>query len=178
MPIVRRLARPLLAASFISAGVDAALHPRSRAEGMRPVVQRLAPALRLPQDPELFVRANGAAMAGAGGLLALGRLPRLSALALVATLLPATYSEHAFWQEKDPQARRASRKLFLRDAGLLGGALLAMVDTEGRPGALWLGRHAVRQTEKAGRTAGRRAGRHVGKARRRVEKAGREAISH
>jgi uncharacterized membrane protein YphA (DoxX/SURF4 family) len=157
MTIVRRLARPLLAVPFISAGADAALHPLPRAEAIRPLVQRVAPALKLPADPELLVRANGMVMAGAGTLLALGRMPRLSSLALVATLLPATWADHAFWQEKDPQARRDRRTLFLREAGLLGGALLALVDTEGRPGLAWRGRQAIGQAEKAGQRAAREA---------------------
>jgi putative oxidoreductase len=166
MTIVRRLARPLLAAPFVSAGADAALHPAAKAEGLRPLVQRAAPPLRLPQDPEVFARANGAVMAGAGVLLALGRLPRLSSLALVATLVPTTYAEHAFWQEKDPQARRAQRAFFLRNAGLLGGALLALVDTEGRPGLAWRGRRAVKKAEKAGKRAAREARRTTREARK------------
>ena len=173
---MRRLARPLLAASFVSAGADAALHPAPKAEGLRPLVQRVAPPLRLPQDPEVFARANGAVMAGAGTLLAFGRLPRLSALALVATLLPTTYAEHAFWQEKDPQAKRAQRALFLRDAGLLGGALLALVDTEGRPGLAWRGRRAVKQAEKAGRRAAKDAKRTTREARRTAQLAKANAV--
>ena len=172
---MRRLARPLLAASFVSAGADAALHPAPKAEGLRPLVQRVAPPLRLPQDPEVFARANGAVMAGAGTLLAFGRLPRLSALALVATLLPTTYAEHAFWQEKDPQEKRAKRAMFLRDAGLLGGALLALVDTQGRPGLAWRGRRAVQQAEKAGKRAARETRRTTREAKRTAQFSARRA---
>jgi len=175
MTIVRRLARPLLAASFIAAGVDAALHPRSKAEAVRPLVQRIPAAARLPQDPEVFVRVNGIVMAGAGTLLALGRLPRLSALALAATLAPTSYADHAFWHEKEPVARRDQRGLLLRDAGLLGGTLLALVDTEGRPGLAWRGRRAVRRAEKAGKRAAREARRSTGEARRSARSAGRSA---
>src|SRR5450755_1111161 len=117
MSIVRRLARPLLAASFIADGVDAVLHPMARAEAARPLVDRLAPPLGLPEDAEVFVRGNGAVMASAGVLFALGRLPRLSSLVLAVTLVPTTYAEHAFWNEKDPQARRAQLGLFLKNAG-------------------------------------------------------------
>jgi len=177
MTIVRRLARPLLAVSFISAGVDAALHPRPRAEAMRPLVRRIPAAAHLPQDPEVFVRANGVVMAGAGALLALGRLPRLSALALAATLVPATYADHAFWQEKDATARRDQRALFLRDAGLLGGTLLALVDTEGRPGLAWRGRRAVRSAEKAGKRAAREARRTTHATRRSAREARRSVTA-
>jgi len=170
MPIVRRLARPLLAASFVSAGADAVRHPQERAEALRPVAARIAPALRLPQDPVVLTRVNGAVMVGAGALLALGRAPRLASLALVATLLPTAYSEHAFWQEKDPQARGTQRALLLRDAGLLGGALLALVDTEGRPGLSWRARRAAQQAEKASRRAGKQARRTTREARKQARR--------
>lgn len=169
MTVVRRLARPLLAAPFVASGADAALHPMASAETVRPLVARVAPPLRLPQDPELFVRANGAAMAGAGVLLALGRLRRLSALALVATSVTTIYADHAFWQEKDPDARRERRATFLREAGLLGGALLALVDTEGRPGLAWWGRHAVDRAGKTRRHAAREARRTAREAKRRLD---------
>src|SRR5687768_2655323 len=97
MSIVRRLARPLLAAPFVLEGVEHVRHPGPRVESARPVVSRLAQPLRLPDDPEMLVRANGAAMAVAGSLLATGRLPRLAAAVLAATVVPATYVENAFW---------------------------------------------------------------------------------
>ena len=80
MTVVRRLARPMLAAMFVDGGLDALRHPsaqlaKARAGG--PQARRAAAAC--PDDPELLVRANGAAMVGAGALLATGRLPRLRA---------------------------------------------------------------------------------------------------
>ena len=176
MSIVRRIARPLLAASFVAAGLDAVLHPMPRAEAARPLVDRLAPSLGLPEDPELLVRANGALTVAAGTLLALGRLPRLSSLVLAATLVPSTYTEHAFWQEKDPQSRRTQRTLFLKNAGLLGGTLLAAVDTDGRPGLAWRGRRAVRQAENAGRRAARDARRSAKHARSTARLEARQAL--
>jgi uncharacterized membrane protein YphA (DoxX/SURF4 family) len=176
MSIVRRIARPLLAASFVATGIDAVLHPMPKAEAARPVVDRLAPSLGLPEDPELFVRANGALTAAAGTLLALGRIPRLSSLVLAATLLPSTYLEYAFWQEKDPRERRLQRALFLKNAGLLGGTLLAAVDTEGRPGLAWRGRRAVQQAEKAGRRAAREARRSAKHARTTARLEARQAL--
>jgi uncharacterized membrane protein YphA (DoxX/SURF4 family) len=175
MTLVRRLARPLLAAVFVQNGVDAFLHPAPRADAVRPLAQRAA-AAGLPDDPELLVRANGAVMAGAGALFALGRLPRLSALAMVATLAPTTYAEHAFWAEKDPERRRAQRRSFLENLGLLGGTLLATVDTEGRPGLAWRGRNAVHQAEKSARRATRDAKRASRQARRAAKAEAREAV--
>jgi uncharacterized membrane protein YphA (DoxX/SURF4 family) len=157
MSLVRRLARPLLAASFVAAGVDAVLHPMPRAEQLRPLVDRLAPPVGLPADAERLVRAQGALQVGAGALFAVGRLPRSSALLLATGALPAMYTDGCFWRETDPQARRERRNELLRTAALLGGALLGAVDTGGRPGLAWRGRRAVKQAEKAGRRAARDA---------------------
>ena len=93
--------------SFVKGGLDSLRHPAARAEAAAPVIHALAEPLHLPDDPELLVRANGAAMVAAGTLLALGRLPRLSALVLAASLVPTTYAGHAFWQENDPAKRAA-----------------------------------------------------------------------
>lgn len=157
MTLVRRLARPLLAVSFVAAGVDAVLHPMPAAESVRPLVDRFAPAVGLPADAELAVRATGAVQIGAGALFALGRSPRLSALLLAASVLPRAAGGTPFWREKDPQLRAERRAELLRTAGLLGGALLGAVDTEGRPGLAWRGRRAVQQAEKAGKRAARDA---------------------
>lgn len=151
---MRRIARPLLAAEFIYGGLDSLRNPGPRVEAARPVLDRLSGPLHLPDDPELIIRANGAVMAGAGLLLATGRLPRLAGALLAATMVPTTWAGHPFWQEKDPATRRQQRVQFLKNMGLLGGVLLAAVDTEGRPGLAWRGRAASRRaTEKARRAA-------------------------
>jgi uncharacterized membrane protein YphA (DoxX/SURF4 family) len=141
MTIVRRLARPLLAAPLIQTGIDVARHPAAQAEIAGPVIAQVSGPLRLPQDPTQVVRAGGAITAAAGVLLATGRLPRLSALAIVATA-PVVQSSQPFWKEKDPQLRRAQRDDFVKNLGILGGALLATVDTEGKPGLAWRSRKA------------------------------------
>jgi putative oxidoreductase len=142
MSAVRRIARPLLAATFVSGGLDAYRHPAQRAKVAAPVIAKLPPQLGLPNDPELLVRMNGAAMAGAGALLSLGRLPRLAALVLSITIVPTTLAGHRFWEVKDPAARKQQQLHFTKNLGLLGGVLLAVVDTEGRPGLSWRARRA------------------------------------
>ena len=153
MTIVRRLARPLLATPLIQTGLDAARHPGPQAELARPVLDRVTVPLKLPQDPILVVRAAGGVTAVAGALLALGKLPRLSALAIVLAA-PAVQNSQPFWQEKDPELRRTQRTAFLKNLGLLGGTLLAAVDTEGRPGLAYRGRRAGRLAAEAARDAG------------------------
>lgn len=176
MSIVRRLARPLLAANFVIEGLDHVRHPGTRVESARPLVNTLAGPLRLPNDPEMLVRANGAAMAVAGSLLAIGRLPRLSAVVLAASLVPATYVDHPFWAEKDPEAKSAQRTQFLKNLGLLGGVLIASVDTDGRPGLAWRSERAAKDVKRAAghatkdaKRAGRSAKREARLARAKVE---------
>jgi len=170
MSPVRRIARPLMAVSFVVGGLDQFRHPGPKVEAARPVVERLHGPLRLPNDPELIVRVNGAAMAGAGTLLAFGRLPRLSALGLAASLVPTTYAGHSFWQEDDPRARAAQQTQFLKNLGLLGGLLIASVDTGGKPGLAW-------RSRRAGRDAQRFAGSAKRDARRTAKLAKKEAAT-
>ena len=171
MSIVRRLARPLLAANFVVEGLDHVRHPGSRVESARPLVSTVSGPLRLPDDPEMLVRANGAAMAAAGSLLAVGRLPRLSAVVLAASLVPATYVDHPFWTEKDPKEKAAQRSRFLTNLGLLGGVLIASVDTEGRPGLAWRSGRAAKDARRAAALAAKDAGRATRGARREARRA-------
>lgn len=153
MTIVRRLARPLLATPLIQTGLDAARHPGPQAELARPVLDRVTVPLKLPQDPILVVRAAGGVTVAAGLLLAVGKLPRLSALAIVLAA-PAVQNTQPFWKEKDPELRRLQRTAFVKNLGLLGGTLLAAVDTEGRPGLAWRGRRAGHLAAEAARDVG------------------------
>src|SRR3954454_5343674 len=118
MSVVRRIARPLIAITFIDGGWDAFRHPAERAKKVAPVIEKLAPQLGLPNDPELLVRANGLTMAGAGTLFATGRFPRLSAAVLAATLIPTTYAGHPFWDVEDEATKRQHRMHFLKNAGM------------------------------------------------------------
>jgi putative oxidoreductase len=169
MTVVRRVARPMMAAIFVTSGLDTLRHPAKPAQAAAPVIKALAGRTNLPDDPELMVRANGATMLLAGTMLGLGKLPRLAALALAVTLVPTTYAAHAFWTVEDPAARAQQRSHFLKNVGLLGGVLLASVDTAGEPGLAYrarrVGFEARRQTALAKREA-----RHAAKSARRGAK--------
>ena len=169
MTVVRRIARPMLAAIFVTSGLDSLRHPAIRAQIAAPLVKALAGPLKLPDDPELMVRANGATMLAAGTMLGLGKFPRLAALVLAGSLVPTTYAGHAFWTIEDPAARAQQRIHFLKNVGLLGGVLLASVDTAGQPGLAYrarrVGFEARRQTGLAKREA-----RHAAKSARRGAK--------
>jgi putative oxidoreductase len=132
--LVRRIARPLLASTFISGGIDALRHPEAKAPQ--------AEKLDIPSRPGMdklnitttvqAVRVNAAVQVAAGTLLSLNRLPRLSALALAASIVPTTLAGHRFWEESDPAKRAGSQIHFFKNASMLGGLLIASVDTEGR----------------------------------------------
>lgn len=143
MTVVRRIARPMLAAVFVTSGLDALLHPKERAAVAAPLVKKLSESpLNLPDNPEMMVRANGATMVAAGAMLATGTFPRLASVVLAGVLVPTTYTGHAFWTVKDPADRSKQKAHFLKNVGLLGGVLLAAVDTAGKPGLAYRTKHA------------------------------------
>jgi putative oxidoreductase len=158
MTLVRRLARPLLASIFISGGIDALRNPASKVPAAEDVAPSIAARLPyLPEDPEALVKINAAVQVGAGVLLALGRFPRSASTLLAASLIPTTAAGHRFWEEDDPVRRSQQQIHFFKNAGLLGGLILAAVDTEGRPGLAWRARHASHHVAAGGRRARRTA---------------------
>ena len=161
--IVRRLARPLLASVFVAAGIDALRHPGLRSQQAAQLLGKVPDPVPGAQSaakaPDLFVRVNGAALLGGGILLATGRMPRLASTVLAASIIPTTAIDHAFWDETDPERKAQSRSLFFKNVGLLGGLLLAAVDTEGRPGLVWRAQHAGKVTRREARHAKRAASR-------------------
>ena len=169
MSIVRRIARPLLASVFVVGGLDALRHPGARTAKAAAFADKVAAPLGLPEDPELLVRANGAAMVAGGGLLAIGRFPRVAATVLSASIVPTTIAGHPFWTETDPQVRKQQRTQFFKNLGLLGGLLLAAVDTEGKPGLAYRAGMASNAAGRVART-GRREARHIARTARREAK--------
>lgn len=141
--VFRKFARPLLASAFITRGIDALQHPGSRIPAAQKFSETVAEPLGVPGDPELLVRVNGAVMAGAGALLALGKFPRVAGAALALSLVPGTLFEHRFWEEQDPETKAAEKKEFFGNLGLLGGVLLASLDTAGNPGLVWRTKNAA-----------------------------------
>ena len=142
--LVRRLARPMLAAVFVTGGVDSFRAPGGRAQLAEPVAVPLARRIpALPEDPETLVRLNAAVQVAAGLALATGRLPRVAAAVLAASLVPTTVAGHRFWEVTDPAARKQQQLHFTKNMGILGGLLVAAVDTGGRPSLGWRARQAV-----------------------------------
>lgn len=148
--LIRRIARPLLSVAFIGQGVDALRNPKPAADAARPALDgmRQLPdpiGTNVPTDAENFARINAAVQIGGGLLLATGKMPRLASAALAFTVIPGSLGGHMFWTESDPQRKADVRRAFMTDLSLLGGLIIAAVDTEGKPSLGWRGRRAARK---------------------------------
>ena len=165
MAVLRAVARPMLASIFIVQGYNTMRHPDRVVKKADPVVRPIAERVSfVPDDTEQAVRLNGAVQLTAGVLLAIGWLPRLSALVIAGTLVPTTAAGHRFWESEDEQERAQQRIHFLKNLGLFGGLLIAAADTGGRPSLAWRSRHAMQTarreatlTAKTARASGKTA---------------------
>ena len=106
----------MVASIFIVQGYDTFRRPERVAPLAEPVVRPLAERVpAMPANAEQAVRINGAVQMAAGALLALGRFPRLSALAMAGTLVPTTLAGHRFW-EVDEEGDQAQQRIhFLKN---------------------------------------------------------------
>jgi uncharacterized membrane protein YphA (DoxX/SURF4 family) len=156
--LIRRIARPMLSAVFISRGVDALRSPKPAADAARPTLEGLSKlpdpvGTNVPSNAETVARVNAAVQIGGGLLLATGKLPRLASAALAFTVIPGSLGGHSFWSESDPQRKTDERRAFLTDISLIGGLIIAAADTEGKPSLGWRGRRAARKVSEAVTTA-------------------------
>lgn len=142
MSLVRLLARPMLASAYIGNGIARIKNPDASAETIAPLLNAAKKQFDLPIDPTLVARATGVAQVAAGSLLAIGKYPRLSSAVLVGTYLIDVVGE----QLSDGSS--ASRGTLLTRTSMLGGALLASVDTAGKPGLVWRAQHAAEDLRK------------------------------
>lgn len=157
--LVRRIARPMLASTFIFGGIASLRAPQPRAEAAEKIGvpdTALAKALHITSS-EQAVKVNAGIHIAAGLMLATNRLPRISALALAASLVPTTAAGHRFWEEKDKAKRANQQTHFFKNASLFGGLLIAAVDTEGRDSTVRRARRAARLAAKESRRAAKSA---------------------
>ena len=184
--LVRRIARPLLAAWFVTEGIDAVRRPDPHVARSKASWSALGRTLDLPDAPSreqmrALVKAHGVLMTIAGLMLATGRAPRTAALALAALTVPLALVNQPFGAtahvvatasdgSADPRPgaqrgrfgraigatggvatssvreggadRDALRERFVRNLSMIGGALIAGIDHEGRPGVAWRAGHA------------------------------------
>ncbi len=174
--LVRRIARPLLATPYIYGGISTLRKPQDRVPGARPVVDKITETadkqlpVQLPKDVQQWVVADAAVKVAAGTLFGLGRLPRLSALVLAGSVVPTTLAGHRFWEHTDPTERFGQISNFLKNTGLLGGLLLAAVDTEGKPSVGWWARRSATAAAAAAEASYTKASKKAAKAQKRASK--------
>ena len=174
--LVRRIARPLLASPFIFGGISTLRNPQSRVPGAAPIVEQLTEVaekqlpIEVSKDVEQWVKINAGVQVGAGSLLALGRLPRLSALTLAVSVVPTTLAGHRFWEHDDPKERFGQTSNFLKNAAMLGGLLIAAVDTEGKPSVGWRAKKTAGAAAAAAEASYEKASKRAAKAQKRAAK--------
>src|SRR3954464_2250283 len=164
MTLIRLLARPMLASTFVYGGVQALRNAPALAEAAKPVndeirelADKVAPSVHVPENDTTMVRINAGVHIAAGLGLATGRAPRLCALALAATVVPTTGGRHPFWGAEDKAPRTQQMTHFFKNLSMLGGLVIAAIDTEGRPGVAWRTSHAVGSARREARHLRREA---------------------
>jgi uncharacterized membrane protein YphA (DoxX/SURF4 family) len=148
----------MMASMFVVGGVNAlknadamAIKAKKVTDRVIPLARRALPAAPVPTDPATLVKINAITQIGAAAALATGRSPRVASAVLAASLVPTTIAGHSFWEEGDPQVKAVQRVQFFKNVSMLGGLLLAAVDTEGKPGLAWRAGHATQTARKESR---------------------------
>ncbi|TRW79013.1 DoxX family membrane protein [Mycolicibacterium sp. 018/SC-01/001] len=152
--LIRRVARPMLSAVFISRGIEALRSPKPVLQSTQNTLDGLSKlpdpvSSNIPSNAETVARVNAAVQIGGGLLLATGKLPRVASAALALTVVPGSLGGHSFWNETDPERKADERRAFVTDISLIGGLIIAAVDTEGKPSLGWRGRRAARKAAEA-----------------------------
>lgn len=145
MTLVRVLARPLLASSFVLTGIDRLRNTDAAAAALRPTLDRVTKMVpssaSVVSDEQRVAKVLGAAHLGAAVLLGIGRFSRLSALILVGTSTLNAVVEFNNADSSTAKARKDRRNQLLKNISLIGAVLLAAVDTNGRPSWAWRAEH-------------------------------------
>jgi uncharacterized membrane protein YphA (DoxX/SURF4 family) len=130
-----RAAQLALSWVFLRAGFDVLRNPAKPAATAGPFLAAVrgvaGERVALPPDPVL-VRANATVQVVAASSLALGRAPRISAAALLGSLVPTTAAGHAFWRFDEPAVRANQRNHFNKNIALAGGLLLVLTSRPAR----------------------------------------------
>lgn len=173
----------MFASYFILDGVKAATKPSESApeaeaftEKVVPLVQRAVPASyssSVPEEAETWVRIGGIAKVVGGLMFATGIGRRLGALLIAkASILDIVVA----WPGKDlpHDERKTQQKEALKHVALLGGALLATQDLQGRPSIGWRAQQKSKLAQKQAHELGEKAGKMTRKAKKRAKKMAKE----
>ena len=143
MSIIRAAGRTLLASYFIASGIKAIRNPGPLGPAAEPLADKVVPLVKqyapeqvsnyVPRTPRPWCGSTVRPRCSAGS-----RWPPVSGggsahCCWPARLMPSTIAKYPFWSRDDPEQRADERAHFLKNASLLGGVMLAAVDTEGKP---------------------------------------------
>ncbi len=175
---VRFLARPMLASSFVLAGMDKLKNADDTATQLSPLLRRAAETLPFQADERVLARVIGGTQVGAGVLFAFGKSARLAATILAVISALNSYVE---WRSADissKEGRDARRKHLLKNLSLTGGVLLASVDTAGKPSLAWRAEHLAADARKSAGHLAADVKKSTNKRLQKADKAVRKAVDH
>lgn len=145
MTLLRAAARTMLAGYFVVNGVKALKDPEPYAaeqerfaNTVMPLAKKVAPdevATSLPEDTETLARISGGLQLAGGVGMILGKGRRVGAGLIALSMVPQLMGFSG--KGLTPAERSLARNDLLKNVALLGGALIAAGDTEGRPGLAW-----------------------------------------
>ena len=178
MSFVRFLARPMLASSFVLAGMDKLKNADDTAAQLSPLLRRTADALPFQPNEKVVARVIGGTQIGAGVCFALGKSARLAATLLAVISVLNGYVEWRSADTSSKEARDARRKQLLKNVTLTGGVLLAAVDTAGKPSLAWRAGHLAADAKKSASHLAADARKTTNKQLKRADKVVRKAVDH
>ncbi len=154
MNLFRTAARLMMSSYFVVSGVSDALRPdpespeaEALSTKLAPMTQKILPpdlAVRVPDDPKSLVRLCGVTRAIGGASLATGVGRRVGAGLVAVSLLPQVFGSRPVKLRNS--ADNSSN--FLVNLALMGGAMLASQDLNGRPSLAWRASQARAQFAK------------------------------
>jgi uncharacterized membrane protein YphA (DoxX/SURF4 family) len=154
MTLIRKIARPLLGATFIYDGVEKLRKPDEAAEELSAALNDISgfvpQAEQLAAKPRLTAQVLGGVEVAAGVALALGKFPRAAAFTLSGAHKLNAYAEYRSADLQSPGDEVVQRKMLLKNISILGGLSLAMVDLNGRPSLAWRAEHVSKRAKKQG----------------------------
>lgn len=154
MTLIRKVARPLLGATFIVNGVDRLRRPQEVGEDLQTSLDELASVVpqaeSIASNPKLAAQVLGGVQIGAGALLAIGKFPRVAALTLSGVHKFNSYAEYRSAPVNTGEEVAEQRNTLLKNVAILGGLGLAAVDLAGKPSLAWRAEHLAKRAQKKG----------------------------
>lgn len=162
MNLIRVAGRWMLASYFIVLGTKSVLKPAPLVADADPLVAKFAPLAKslapqrfsglVPENTSTFIRIDGAMQVLGGIGLATGLGRRFGAVLISAAMVPHVVASLPHRGDSAEQLTE-SRNQLLRNAALLGGALIATQDLQGNPSLAWRAdqerKQLTKQAEKA-----------------------------